>query len=200
MIARGTSIAYTSEQDEWLRKNYDLYTWPDLTKLFNEKFDRNLKSVSDHVLKTLRLKKTVNRGNCTKGTRRNTNTLPIGSERFNGFDVYVKISDDINDCRAFNGHSPSKHKDSNWRRKDYIVWESAGNRLPADSNEILIHLNKDKHDCDIDNLYLTTRTINFMMAKNGWYSENREQTLTAIKICELFYAIKGKKSELQNED
>ncbi len=189
MIARGTSVAYTPEEDAWLRENYDEYTWPELTRLFNERFDRNVKSVCDHALKVLGLHKSFNRGNCVKGERRCKNTLPVGSERrFNGNDVYVKVADDVNDCK--DRKMPSKHQDPNWKRKDYIVWESAGNRLPKDSGEMLIHLNRDKSDCNIENLYLTTRKINFMMVKNGWYSENREQTLAAIKCCELFYAIK----------
>lgn len=179
---------YSALEDAWLKENIDLYTWDELTTLFNRKFGTNIKSVSDHALKALGLRKTINRGNCPKGTRRNTNTLPIGAERFNGQDVYIKIADNVNECK--NGRMPGKHDDPNWKRKDYIVWENAGNRLPKDSSEMLIHLNGNRQDCRIENLYLTTRKINFELVKNNWHSDNPELTLIAIKYCELQGAIK----------
>ncbi len=184
---------FTIEEDEWIREHLDENSYGKLVKQFNFTFGTQLSynSFTSHVLKQLKLKKTVNTGNVKKGERRCTNILPIGSESFDGNNVYVKIADNINDCK--DRRMPTKHKDPNWKRKDYIVWEEAGNRLPQDSSEMLIHLNTDKYDCSIDNLYLTTRKINFMMAKNGWYSKNRDLTLTGIKWCELFYAIKEAK-------
>lgn len=181
---------YTAIEDEWIKKHADAYTWAELTKLFNQKFGTAIKSVSDHAIKTLGIHKTINRGNCPKGVRRNTNTLPIGAERFNGQDVYVKVANSVNDCQ--NRKMPSKHKDPNWKRKDYIVWENAGNRLPQNSSEMLIHLNGDRTDCRIENLYLITRSINFELSKNKWHSENADLTLLAIKYCELMNEIKSR--------
>ena len=51
-------------------------------------------------------------------------------------------------------------------------------------------------NCDISNLYMVNRKIHMTMTSNNWYSENKQQTLTALKWCELFYAIKNKRSEL----
>ena len=182
---------YTAEEDAWLRENYEKYTHPELVRLFNERYGTNLKcGVTDHVLKRLHLKKKVNRGDCKKGERRCTNTLPIGAERFDGLNIYVKIADNVNDCR--NRRMPLKREDPNWMRLDYKVWQDHGMELPKDSNEMLIHLNRDKRDCSFENLYKTTRTINLLMAKNRWYSENREVTLAGLKWCELFYAMKEK--------
>ena len=180
---------YSAEEDEWLKQNIDTGTWSELTKWFNEKFDTKIKCISDHALKRLHLKKSFNRGNAKKGERRNTNTLPIGAERFNGQCVYVKIANNVNDCQ--NRRMPSKHEDTNWVRKDYLVWQQHGNRLPKDSSEMLIHLNKDRQDCSIENLYLTTRSINLNLGKNGWHSTDRDVTLTAIKCLELMQALKG---------
>lgn len=182
---------YSVEEDEWIRQNIDTGTWQELSKRFNEKFDTKIKCISDHALKRLHLKKSFNRGDAKKGERRNTNTLPIGAERFNGQCVYVKTANNVNDCQ--NRKMPSKHKDANWVRKDYLVWQQHGNRLPKDSSEMLIHLNKDKRDCTIENLYLTSRSVNLNLAKNGWYSTERDVTLTAIKYCELMEALKGEK-------
>lgn len=179
---------YTATEDEWLKAHADDGTWQEVTQEFNTLFGTTMKSVSDHAIKTLGIHKTINRSQCPKGTRINTNTLPIGTERFNGQDVYVKIADNINDCQ--NRRMPSKRDDPNWKRKDYIVWESAGNRLPKDASEMLIHLNGNRTDCRIENLYLITRRINFELVKNKWHSENAELTLLAIKYCELVDAIK----------
>lgn len=179
---------YTQEEDEWLRQNNDRGTHAEITKMFNERFGTNLNNISDHVIKELHLHKRTNRGNCRKGERRNTNTLPIGSERFNGFNVYVKVSCDVNDCK--DGKMPSKREDPNWIRKDYLVWSQHGNQLPTNSNEVLIHLNGDQKDCSIENLYMTTRKVNLQMAKNKWYSKNRDITLAGIKWCELVQALR----------
>ena len=96
MKLRNGQHRYTAEEDAWLQNNYEKYTHPELNRIFNERFGTNLKSgVSDHVLKTLHLHKSANPGNCKKGERRCTNMLPIGSESFDGQNMYVKISDDI---------------------------------------------------------------------------------------------------------
>lgn len=179
---------YTQEEDEWLKQNIDTGTYAEITARFNEKYGTNIKSVSDHTLKVLHIHKTINRGDCKKGERRCKNTLPIGAESFDGFNVYVKVSDSVNNCK--NRRMPSKRYDANWKRKDYIVWESHGNQLPKDSNEMLVHLNGDKKDCSIENLYMTTRTVNMQMVKNGWYSEDRGITLAGIKWCELVQALR----------
>lgn len=155
---------YSPEEDEWIRQHIDSGTYPEITTEFNRLFGMNIKSISDHAIKVLHLHKSINRGDCKKGMRRCTNTLPIGSESFDGFNVYVKISDDVNDCQ--NRRMPSKRYDPNWIRKDYLVWQSHGHPIPTNPNEMLIHLNGDKKDCSIENLYLTTRTINLLMAKN----------------------------------
>lgn len=185
---------YSEEEDAWLLENYEKYTHPELNRLFNEKFGTNLKSgVTDHVLKTLHLHKKINRGDCRKGERRCTNTLPVGATRFDGLNMYIKIADKVNDCQ--NRRMPSKSVDPNWMRLDYKVWQDHGMELPKDSSEMLIHLNRDKKDCSFENLYKTTRVINLLMAKNGWYSENRDVTLAGLKWCELFYAMKEKVAE-----
>ena len=92
MKLRNGQHRYTAEEDAWLQDNYEKYTHPELNRIFNERFGTNLKSgVSDHVLKTLHLHKSANPGNCKKGERRCTNMLPIGSESFDGQNMYVKM-------------------------------------------------------------------------------------------------------------
>lgn len=55
--------------------------------------------------------------------------------------------------------------------------------------KMVIFLDCNKENLDIGNLYCIDRKISAVLASNGWYSDNGELTLTAIKWCELFYAI-----------
>lgn len=179
---------YTTEEDAWIAEHIDDGSYSELAEMFNERFGTNVKSITDRVLKRLHLHKSFNRGDVKKGERRCTNTLPIGSERFNGIHVYVKVTDEVNDCK--NRKMPGKASDPNWQRKDHLVWQSHGNRLPENSKELLIHLNGDRRDCSIENLYLTDRKINLLMTKNNWYSTDPNITLTGLKWCEMYYAMK----------
>lgn len=179
---------YSEEEDAWIRENLDRYTYPELTRLFNERYGTSVKSISDHIIKTMGLNKTINTGNCRKGERRCTNMLSVGTTRFDGQNMYIKIADNVNDCK--NRKMPLKHEDPNWMRLDYKVWQDHGLTPPQNFNEMLIHLNTDKQDCCFENLYMTSRAINLLMAKNGWYSTDREVTLAGLKWCELFYAMK----------
>ena len=186
MASRGKKDhKYTSIEDKWLAENINTYTYPQLTELFNRKFGTSIKSVSDRCIKRLKIHKKVNRGNVVKGERRNTNTLPIRSESFDGRVLWIKTGDKINDCK--NRRSPCKHRDVNWEKKSHYVWEKEHGKL--EKGDMIVFLNKNPRDCSPENLYCTNRAINFMMAKNGWYTENRENTLAALKWCELYYAV-----------
>lgn len=179
---------YTQEEDVWLAEHIDDGTYKEITEMFNAKFGTNIENVSDHAIKRLHLKKTFNRGDVKKGERRCTNTLPVGTERFDGHYVYIKVTDTVNDCK--NRRMPGKASDPNWVRKDHLAWKSNGNRLPEHPKELLIHLNGDMQDCSIENLYLTTRKINLLMGKNNWYSTDRNITLAGLKWCEMYYAMR----------
>lgn len=177
---------YTLDEDGWLTENIDRYTYPELTVQFNARYGTNIKSVSDRCIKRLGLHKKINSGNCPKGVRRCTNTLPVGSESFDGHTLWIKLNDKVNECPK--RRNPSKHHDVNWARKAHHVWEKKYGALKKGS--VIVFLNKNPKDCVIDNLYSTTRKVNFMMAKNGWYTESREHTLVALKWCELYYVMK----------
>lgn len=182
-------MTYTTEEDTWLIKNIATYDYPTLTRLFNERFGRNLKSVSDHCIKTLHIHRPINKGDFRKGERRCVNTKPIGHEYWDGRYLWVKVGDDINDTSY--KHSRSRHKDVNWVRKVDYVWRQHHGEIPKD--HVIIFLNKDRCDCSIENLYCVPRKISLMLSKNRWHTADRELTLAAIKWCELYYAIKEKR-------
>lgn len=177
---------FTEEENLWLKEHIDDGTHQYVAKLFNERFGTNLskQSISNHTIKRLHLHKKVNRGQILKG-KRVSKSYPIGFEKWNGEYVYIKIRDDI-----IGKYSLAYNK--NWMRKDYYIWQQNGNSLPKNKNEVLIHLNGDRKDCSIENLYLTTRNANLLMSRNHWFTTSREHTLTAIKYCELLDALKGR--------
>ena len=81
----------------------------------------------------------------------------------------------------------------NWVKKGKLVLEEAYGEIPDD--KLIIFLDKDHKNCNLSNLYVTDRKINFMMSKNNWHFENPELTLAALKWCELYYAIKQKRDD-----
>lgn len=199
-LDKGVTIPhrFTKEEDEWIKEHINDYKYSDMVNPFNEYFGTNLTiyQIQDRAIKKLKLRKNNRFSGYKKGQRGNPKkALPIGAERFDGFNLYIKIADD--NVPRTGPIRINKANDPNWIRKDILVWTEAGNPEPDfDNNEMLIHLDRDKCNCELNNLYLTTRKINLMLSKNKWHSECPEITLAAIKWCELYYAMKGAKNEV----
>jgi hypothetical protein len=75
--------------------------------------------------------------------------------------------------------------------KRRYVWEQAYGPIPEKHK--IIHLDGDCMNCDLDNLYCIPYKFTAILNKNRWMTDSREHTLTAIKWCELFYAMKEKR-------
>jgi len=102
----------------------------------------------------------------------------IGAEtvKSDGY-TYVKIASDP--------HGGGK----NWIPKQRLVYEQFHNvRLGPEF--LVIFLNGNKLDFSKENLYAMPRRYVPFMTKNNWWSNDPQLTLTAIRWCELFYAIK----------
>ena len=146
-------------------------------RLFNERFNDNR---SEEVLKVhcnrqLGIKR-------TKATRTNSqhtrsDVRPIGAETIYGGFTFVKVTD--------------KHLGNfydNWELKQRVLWKQWYGEIPPKHQ--IIFLNQDRTDFSKENLFCVSSAINAIMVRNGWYSTNREVTLTAIKWCELHFALK----------
>lgn len=72
--------------------------------------------------------------------------------------------------------------------KRRVVWERLHGEIPKD--HCIINLDGNKMNCDPSNLYCMPIKFRPILAKNKWWTGNPELTLTAIKWCELHYAIK----------
>lgn len=165
---------FTPEQDAWLIERQRQYSIHDLTQLFNQTFDIDR---SEQVIKV----------HCNRvlGTRfRNDKSqegMPIGSETIRGGFIWVKVS---NTAKCSN----SAYK--NWKQKSHIVWEQHYGCMPPKGHTI-IFLDGNRQNCDINNLYAVSGKVLREMSKKSWWRSDPEFTLTAIRWCELHYAIKG---------
>lgn len=72
--------------------------------------------------------------------------------------------------------------------KRRLVWENAHGEIPKD--HLIIHLDGNQANCDISNLYCISQRTRMILNSNKWMSTNPEQTLAAIRWCELNDAIK----------
>lgn len=181
-------MKWTDEHKEFLKKNYPGRSRKELHVLFNNYFDLDL--TLDQVVgavKRLKLKNgsdgrfpkghiPVNKGKKGMGGYPPTqfkkghkphNYLPVGTERVNG-DGYIdiKIAD------------PNK-----WKAKHRILWEEAHGPIPDD--HVLIFADKDKLNCQLDNLMLVTRAQAAVLNNRGLRRENRELTETGLIIADL---------------
>jgi len=176
---------YTEEQKRFLKENIGNFTYKGLAEVFNKQFGTSLnhQHISDICLKRLGIKR--DKPYVFFKGRKDFTSHPIGTEVFDGHHVWVKVNDEYIPDGAVKG---SKQLNPNWQKKKVLNYEKHYGPIP--SGNMVVFLDQDHQNCEIDNLYLTTRKINFMMNKNKWYSPDKEQTLTAIKWCELFYAMK----------
>lgn len=173
---------------EFLRRNYPGRTRKEIHLLFNEHFglDLTLSQVVG-VIKRLKLKNgsdgrfrkgnvPVNKGKKGVGGYPPTqfkkghkphNYMPVGTERVNS-DGYVdiKIAD------------PNK-----WKAKHRILWEEAHGPIPKD--HVLIFADKNKLNCQLDNLMLVTRSQAAVLNNRGLRKESRELTETGLIIADL---------------
>lgn len=107
---------------------------------------------------------------------------PIGTIRktTNGV-TYIKVKDSRLSFQ-------SGYREPYWLPIQKKIWQDHYGEVP--SGKIVIFLDGNHDNLDIENLYCIDRKISAVMAKNRWFTESREHTLTAIKWCELFYAMK----------
>lgn len=171
----------------WLKLHINEHSWSKLYISFNQEFNLNL---SPRCVESAARKHGISHNReresgFIKGERNDYSLRrDIGTERIDARGrVYIKIAD--NPMKGILG------KGSNWVQKDRYIWEQAYGKLTT--NDLLIHLDNDKSNCELSNLYRVSRGVNRRLSTFGWFFENPTLTLTAIKCCELFEA--SEKSE-----
>lgn len=165
--------AFTIEQKEWIEKQYQVLSIPDLTIAFNQYFGdqkttAQLRSfTNNHAIKSGRTgqfesgHKTWNKGKnfCAGGHSAKTrfkkgnipaNHRPIGSERIDNKDGYVMVK--VAEPRT-------------WRLKHIVVWEQHNGKLP--DGHVIWFIDNDRTNCSIENLMLVTQGENAVTNKFG---------------------------------
>lgn len=179
-VMRTNYHKYTEAEIEWLRENQDTMTRAKLAEAFNEKFGAsvNKDSISDICTKRLRLHRTSNDGCYGKKAKEN---LPIGTIRKSQTGTYIKVME------CHNAHITG-YKEPYWLPLQKKIYQDAYGEI--DKGKMVCFLDGNTENFDIDNLYCIDRKISAVMSSNRWWTNNREHTLTAIKWCELYYALK----------
>lgn len=174
---------YTEEEYDFLRNNISENSYSELCKKFNIEFNCNVTlSAIEHTCKRIG----IHHGHPGNIFVKNENnpfsiTRPIGSEMVSAGKVYVKVA---------NHPMPSGKSriNINWVQKNRYIYEQVHGKIP--DGHMIVFLDSNRNNFDINNLYAIPAKINMMLGANKWFSSDRNVTLTAIKWCELFYALK----------
>jgi hypothetical protein len=183
LVTVKNSSHFSEQEDKWLIDNYcRFHDYKNLVIELNRIFGNNrpINSVRERCTKRLKLNGIKSRTSYKKGHRQVQ--LPIGTIRktTNGT-TYIKVKDSYLSRQK-------GYREPYWLPIQKKVWQDHYGEVP--DGKMVIFLDGNNENIDISNLYCIDRKISAIMASNGWYSSNRDITLTAIKWCELFYAIK----------
>lgn len=170
---------YTETEIEWVREHQDSMTRAKLAEAFNTKFGASVDkySLSDLCTKRLGLHRTSNTGCYGK---REKEQLPVGTIRKNSVGTYIKVLE----CQDahYTGYA-----EPYWMALQKKIYQDKYG--PIKKGQMVCFLDGNTENFDIDNLYCIDRKISAVMSSNQWWSKDREHTLTAIKWCELHYAL-----------
>lgn len=173
---------YTTEQVEWLKKNFhSAGSYKELAEWFNSQFHatRTPEQLSDKCSKNLRLK---GMPNSTRYGNKPKEELPIGSIRKTQNRTYIKV-EMLNEPVHISGYT-----EPYWLPLQKKIYQDNFGKI-GDS-EMICFLDGNPDNFNVDNLYCINRKISMMMTTNKWWTNSREHTLTAIRICELYFALK----------
>ena len=174
---------YTKEENAWLTENINLYrSCAEVHQAFIKRFyNVSFLSLTCHCTETLKLHR-HNDGRFYKGHNKRELPLLSEGEGQNGV-IYIKVKES-------NGEKIKSYCEPYWLPKQKYIYEKFY-KIKVPKNKYVIFLDKNRNNYAIDNLYCIDRKISVLMAKNQWYTNNRENTLTAIKLCELQLLLKS---------
>lgn len=177
---------YTAPQKKWLIENFKkVGTYKELTEKFNDRFgrDKSPENIRDLCGKQLKLTGMKNPTVFRKGNIKEQ--CPIGTIRETQGMKYIKVKDNLYSYI-------SGYQEPYWMPVPKKIWQDHFGPVPE--GKIVICLDGNKDNLAVENLYCIDRRISIIMAKNHWYTDNRDNTLAAIKWCELHYALKERAS------
>lgn len=179
-------LKFTKEQEKWLIDNYyKVDGYKQLTDNFNKKFktNRNIGMISDKCTKSLKLKGIKNKSLFGQGKQKDDSPVGTITTTKTGY-TYIKIKE------SKQSYS-SGYREPYWKALQKKIWEDAYGECQKGS--FVIFLDGNIKNFKLENLYCIDRKVSAVLARNGWYSNNADITLTAIKYCELLNAVKSQK-------
>lgn len=189
-----TNNYYTKKEDLWIKENSDNFrTYKELTKEFNEKFNKNKKqkSIEMRCQKVLGIKRKNNVGQFEKGKIfRNKNELPIGTERqdLKTGNLYIKTK--LHEEFDIPQYQESKSREyPYWTLKQQKMYEDSHGKIGND--EMIIFLDGDRKNFNLENLFCISRKVWIRLVNNGWYGKDKQVTRTAIELIKLKQEIRG---------
>lgn len=193
---------YTEEMDNWLLNNYPKYdSFVELSNNFNNQFGTDYSNcrLAKYCERTLKIHKPKpkkcmnNKGQFKSGTRSNR-ALPIGTIRYNSDGrpfIKVKESDGKSGPKEGVGHN---YREPYWKPLQKKIWEDYYGEVPE--GYVVCSLTGDPNDTDIHNIGIIDKRGTSVMAKKGWWTDNRVITGDGAEWCNLYYVLKDQGVEL----
>lgn len=198
-----TVSKYTKDMDDWLLDNYPKYhSFVELSNKFNERFGTDYSNcrIAKHCERFLKIhnpvkrseeglkkSKYVNTGMFTKDVPGH-NALPIGTIRYNSDGrpfIKVKESDGLAGPKSGQGHN---YREPYWKPLQKKIWEDYYGEVPE--GYIVCSLTNDPNDTNIHNIGIIDKRGTSVMAKKGWWTDNRVITGDGVEWCNLYYLLK----------
>lgn len=167
---------YSDEQEEYIKKNLQIYSYDKVQKGFYEKFNIKItkQAISDRRRRVYNTEPT--KASTKKDYRMYWAESELGGEYTDENRVLVKIKDEVRGGRG------------NWEYKHHLVWEKHYGKIPKGYR--VLFLDSDTNNFDIDNLACVSLHQVCILASNNWFNKEREITLTALKYAELQIELK----------
>lgn len=178
----GDKNHYTKDQEYWLRVHHSMTeTYDDLAIQFNLYFgaSRTRDQIREKCNKGLGLK---GKPSLTTYGNKEKEQLPVGTIRKSQTGTYIKVLN-VPHKTCFSGYA-----EPYWMPLQKKIYQDAHGKIGT--KQMICFLDGNTENFELDNLYCIDRKISAIMSKNGWWTDSKEHTLTAIKWCELYYIIK----------
>lgn len=179
---------WAEEEKQWCIDNINNYSYKDLRKEFEKKF--NCKLSSDKTIKAFLYNKfkIVKSKESRSKLHARTNISPIGTIKWtNNYGYIIKVSD-------IRGTKKNHHKleHINWRPYKEYLWQQKYGEIPK--GYTVIFKDGNKRNCVIDNLVILSSSSMASMACNGLWGKD-EITESAIETLQAIDTINEFKSK-----
>lgn len=207
LLTNKTAEHYTPEMDKWLVDNYNRFNgnFVELTDYFNSRFGTDYSNcrLMKRCERTLKIHKPKSKKNMKnsgkfKADVSNGRGLPIGTIRYNSDGrPFIKVleSDGKSGSSRCRGHN---YREPWWMPLQKKIWVDHFGDVPQGYE--VVSLNGDPNDTDIRNIGIIDRRGKAVMAKKGWWTDNRVITGDGVQWCNLYYTAKDNGIVLKGEN